>query len=251
MPMRLQSGPWGIIARSKQALREGAPTSHMLKEVFMTALARIAAVAALALGFAMPALAQQAAAPAAAPPAPAGPGQGWFKVCAKQNDIDLCNTQMQMLAQNGQLITAVSLLDIKGKTNRKIFQVSVPPGRLIQPGVGMSIDSAQPTKVDYAICFSDRCIAEAELTDKLLASLKKGGELTLSSVNFQRQANPVKISLNGFTAAIDGEPIQQTDAAAKQQEVQDWVNKNKAEFEAKIKEAQEQAKGGTAPAANP
>ena len=176
------------------------------------------------------------------------PQQGWFKICAKQAEVDLCNTQYQLLADNGQLITAVSLLDIKGKTNRKVFQVSVPPGRLIQPGVGMAIGSAAPTKMEYAICFSDRCIAELELTDKLLAALKKGNEITLSSINFQRQANPVKISLNGFTAAVDGEPIQQTDAAAKQKEVQDWVAKNKQDFEKKILDAQAKAKGETPPA---
>jgi invasion protein IalB len=215
----------------------------------MTAFARIAAAATLAFGLAGVAHAQENPAPEAKPAAaaPAGPGQGWFKICAKQNDVDLCNTQMQVLAQNGQMITAVSLLDIKGKTNRRIFQVSVPPGRLIQPGVGMIIDGGQPTKIDYAICFSDRCIAEAELTDKMLASLKKGGALTLSSVNFQRQPNPVNISLNGFTAAIEGDPIQQTDAVAKQQEVQDWVKKNKADFEKKILEAQEAAKTGANP----
>ncbi len=181
----------------------------------------------------LPAVAQQA------------PQQGWFKICAKQADVDLCNTQYQLLADNGQLITAVSLLDIKGKTNRKVFQISVPPGRLIQPGVGMAIGTGAPTKMEYAICFSDRCIAELELTDKLLASLKKGKEITLSSINFQRQPNPVKVSLDGFTKAIDGEPIQQTDAAAKQKEVQDWVAKNKADFEKKILEAQDKAKGTT------
>jgi invasion protein IalB len=204
----------------------------------MTSLIRSAAFVAAALAaasstLAAPAFAQQA------------PQQGWFKICAKQADVDLCNTQYQLLADNGQLITAVSLLDIKGKTNRKVFQVSVPPGRLIQPGVGMAIGTANPTKMDYAICFSDRCIAELELTDKLLAALKKGKEITLSSINFQRQANPVKISLDGFTAAVDGEPIQQTDAAAKQKEVQDWVAKNKADFEKKILEAQDKAKGTT------
>ena len=205
---------------------------------------RAASAVAVVAGFAalqtLPAQAQQA------------PSQGWFKICAKQADVDLCNTQYQLLADNGQLITAVSLLDIKGKTNKKVFQVSVPPGRLIQPGIGMSIGTGNPTKMDYAICFSDRCIAELELTDKLLAALKKGSELTLSSINFQRQANPVKISLAGFTAAVDGEPIQQTDAAAKEKEVQDWVAKNKADFEKKILDAQQKAKGTTpAPAANP
>jgi invasion protein IalB len=204
---------------------------------------RATGLAAVFAGFAalhtMPAFAQQA------------PQQGWFKICAKQADVDLCNTQYQLLADNGQLITAVSLLDIKGKTNRKVFQVSVPPGRLIQPGVGMALGTANPTKMEYAICFSDRCIAELELTDKLLAALKKGSELTLSSINFQRQANPVKISLAGFTAAVDGEPIQQTDAAAKQKEVQDWVAKNKQDFEKKILDAQAKAKGGTTPAPAP
>jgi invasion protein IalB len=170
--------------------------------------------------------------------------QTWFKVCAKQADVDVCNTQLQVIAQNGQLVTAVSLLDIKGKTNRKIFQVSVPPGRLLQPGIAMAIDGGEPQKVDYSVCFADRCIAEAELTDKLLASLKKGGALTLTSVNFQRQQNPVNVTLSGFTGAYDGEPIQQTDAEARQKEVEDWVAKNKAEFEKKILEAQEKAKTG-------
>jgi invasion protein IalB len=207
------------------------------RTAFGVATALVSAVAF----YTLPATAQQA------------PQQGWFKVCAKQADVDLCNTQYQLLAENGQLITAVSLLDIKGKTNRKIFQVSVPPGRLIQPGVGMAIGSAAPTKMEYAICFSDRCIAELELTDKLLASLKKGAELTLSSINFQRQPNPVKVSLDGFTKAVDGEPIQQTDAAAKQKEVQDWVAKNKEEFEKKILDAQDKAKTAApaTPAANP
>ncbi|NJR13241.1 MAG: invasion associated locus B family protein [Phyllobacteriaceae bacterium] len=193
------------------------------------------------LGAAFAAAVAAGAAPAQAQTAPV---QGWFKVCAKQADVDVCNTQQQVIAQNGQLVTAVSLLDIKGKTNRKIFQISVPPGRLIEPGVGMAIDGGQPQKMGYSVCFADRCIAEAELTDKLLASLKKGGKLTLTSINFQRQQNPVEITLEGFTAAIDGEPIQQTDAAARQKEVQDWVAKNKEDFEKKVLEAQEKAKQG-------
>ena len=131
-----------------------------MKSMTRRASGLVAAIIGASALHTLPAIAQQA------------PQQGWFKICAKQADVDLCNTQYQLLADNGQLITAVSLLDIKGKTNRKVFQVSVPPGRLIQPGVAMAIGTANPTKMDYAICFSDRCIAELELTDKLLASLK-------------------------------------------------------------------------------
>jgi hypothetical protein len=52
------------------------------------------------------------------------------------------------------------------------------------------------------------------------------------------------VTLTGFTGAVEGEPIQQTDAAAKQKEVEDWVAKNKADFEKKILEAQQKAKEG-------
>ncbi|MCU0831620.1 MAG: invasion associated locus B family protein [Rhizobiaceae bacterium] len=195
------------------------------------------------LAGAVAAVGMLAAAPSALAQSAPAPAPTWFKVCAKQADVDVCNTQNQIIAPNGQLVTAVSLLDIKGKTNRKIFQVSVPPGRLLPPGIAMVIDGGKPQKVDYSVCFADRCIAEAELTDNLLASLKKGGELTLTSVNFQRQQNPVKVSLTGFTGAFEGEPIQQTDALARQKQVEEWVAKNKAEFEKKVLEAQEQAKG--------
>jgi invasion protein IalB len=119
------------------------------------------------------------------------PPQGWFKVCAKQEDNDICNTQNIITADSGQLLTAVSLIDVKGKVNRKIFQISVPTGRLIPPGIGLQIDKNKPTKVEYGICFPDRCIAEAPLGPELIAALKKGGELTLTSINFQNKPNRI------------------------------------------------------------
>jgi invasion protein IalB len=42
--------------------------------------------------------------------------QGWFKACTKQQDIDICNVQNIMTAQTGQLVTGVSLIELKGKT---------------------------------------------------------------------------------------------------------------------------------------
>ena len=68
--------------------------------------------------------------------APAGAQQqpqipkGWFKACAKQEDVDICNVQNILTANTGQVITGISLLELKGKVNRKVFQVTVPTGRL-------------------------------------------------------------------------------------------------------------------------
>ncbi len=168
--------------------------------------------------------------------------QGWFKVCAKQEETDVCNVQNLLMADSGQLLTGVSLIEVKGKVNRRVFQISVPTGRLIQPGIGLQIDAGNATKISYAICFPDRCIAEAPLTDEMVSSFKRGGEMTLTSVNFQNQPNPIKITLQGFTAAFDGPPLEQSDLEAKQQQLQSEIEKRREEFEQKLRAEQEKAK---------
>lgn len=189
-----------------------------------------AAAAVFAAGF-VPAAAQQPQIP-----------QGWFKACSKQEDVDICNVQNIIVADTGQMITGISLIELKGKVNRKVFQVSVPSGRMVPPGIGLQIDGGKTQKLDYVICFPDRCVAEAQLSDQLVGSFKKGSELTLTSVNFQNQPNPIKVSLQGFTGVYDGPPMQQSDIEDRQKKLQDFVTKNNEDFAKKLKEEQEKAK---------
>lgn len=168
--------------------------------------------------------------------------QGWFKACTKQEDVDICNVQNITTAGNGQLVTGVSLIELKGKVNRKVFQVTVPTGRLVPPGIGLQIDTGKAQKLDYVICFPDRCVAEVPLTDQLVASFKKGSNLTLTSVNFQNQPNPIKVSLKGFTGAFDGPPLKQADIEDRQKKLQEFVSKNNEDFAKKLKEEQDKAK---------
>jgi invasion protein IalB len=168
--------------------------------------------------------------------------QGWFKACTKQEDVDICNVQNITTAGNGQLVTGVSLIELKGKVNRKVFQVTVPTGRLVPPGIGLQIDTGKAQKLDYVICFPDRCVAEVPLTDQLISSFKKGSNLTLTSVNFQNQPNPIKVALTGFSGAFDGPPLQQSDIEDRQKKLQDFVAKNNQDFAKKLKEEQDKAK---------
>jgi invasion protein IalB len=186
----------------------------------------------------MVASAQDAAAPAAAAPAK------WFKTCTKQEEADVCVVQNQQLAQNGQLLTAVGLISVEGKVNRKILQVTVPTARLIPPGIMMQIDGAKGVKLDYAVCLPDRCTAEMLLTDTLIASLKKGNEVVLTSVNFRRAPNPIKIPLEGFTGAYDGEAMSQSQAEERQRLLQEAMQKKQEERNKAINDAQDAAKQG-------
>jgi hypothetical protein len=106
----------------------------------------------------------------------------------------------------------------------------------------MQIDGGKPQKLDYAICMPDKCVAEAPLTDQLLASLKKGGEVIFTSVNFQRSPNPIKMSLSGFTGAFDGEPIEQSKLEERQRLLQEEMQKKAGEARKKLEDAQKAAK---------
>jgi invasion protein IalB len=202
-----------------------------------TDVARLSVMAAGVVGM----LAAGHTQPAAAQQQQAIP-QGWFKACTKQEDVDICNVQNISTAASGQLVTGISLIELKGKVNRKVFQVTVPTGRLVPPGIGLQVDGGKAQKLDYVICFPDRCVAEAPLTDQLIGSFKKGSELTLTSVNFQNQPNPIKVSLQGFTGAFDGEPLQQSDIEDRQKKLQEYVSKNNEDLAKKLKEEQEKAK---------
>jgi invasion protein IalB len=198
----------------------------------ITSRASVAALAGVLAAGMAPALAQQA------PETP----QGWFKACTKQENVDICNVQHILTANTGQLLTALSLVEVKGSVNRKVFQVTVPTGRLVPPGIGLQIDGGKAQKLDYVICFADRCVAEAPLTDQIVASFKRGSELTLTSVNFQNQPNPIKVSLSGFTSAFDGPALQQSDLEERQKKLEAFVNKNNEDFAKKLKEEQDKAK---------
>ncbi|MCB1450770.1 MAG: invasion associated locus B family protein [Nitratireductor sp.] len=180
------------------------------------------------------------------------PRNGWFKLCTKQEDVDFCNVQFQSVASNGQLVTAVSLMEAKGKENRKGLQVIVPPGRLIPAGIKVKVDDGKEVTLPYYVCLPDRCIAEVPLDDAIVTTFKGGGKLTLTSTNFQNKPNPVEVTLEGFTAAFDGPPLKQDELEARQRQLQEELRKKAEERRKKLQEAQESAKSNatsdTAPA---
>ncbi len=197
------------------------------------------------LGFAAMAVAGSAATtPAYSQEALPQVPKGWFKVCSKQEDNDVCVVQNLLQANTGQLLTAVGLITVTGKINRQLFQVSVPSARAIPPGITMQIDGGKPQKFDYAVCMPDKCVAEAPLTDGIIASLKKGGEVVFTSVNFQRAPNPIKVSLEGFTTAFDGPPVEQSKLEETQRQLQEETLKKAEERRKKLEDAQNAAKSG-------
>ena len=174
--------------------------------------------------------------------AQATPQNEWFKVCTKQADNDICNVQNVRTAQTGQLLTAVNMIQITGKQNRALFQIAVPTGRVIPAGVAMQVDGGETQRIPYAICLPDRCIAEVPLDQAIIDSFKAGGAVTFTTVNFQNQPNPVEVTLQGFTAAFEGNPLKQSELEERQQELQAEIERRREEFQERLRAEQERAK---------
>ncbi|WP_425493363.1 invasion associated locus B family protein [Hoeflea prorocentri] len=201
---------------------------------FMTAIVTRTVLASAVAGAAIFSMAGAASAQA--------PQQGWYKVCTKQEDNDVCVVQNITAAPTGQLLTAVGLILVEGKASNKILQVSVPSARTIQPGVNMQIDGGKAQRVPYSVCMPDKCVAQVPLTDAIVDSFKRGGEVVFTSVNFQRAPNPIKVSLKGFTDAFDGEPVAQSELQERQRLLQEEMQRKAQSARQKLEEAQQKAK---------
>ncbi|MCP4072710.1 MAG: invasion associated locus B family protein [Hyphomicrobiales bacterium] len=205
-----------------------AQTSNVIATLIMALIVPIIAVLAQMLGI------EQADAQKI-------PAQPWQKICAKNANGDVCNVQYQVIASTGQIVTSVNLFTVSGNINRRFFQVSVPTNRLIPAGVAVKIDTEKENRIPYANCFPDRCIAEGKLDDNLITLLKSGGEMLLTSTNYMNQPSPIKISLTGFAAAIDGPAMKPADIKENTRILQEKLRKNAEEIGRKLEEAQEKA----------
>ena len=172
------------------------------------------------------------------------PQQGWFKTCNENGSNKVCIVQNYARAENGQILTAVGLIRPEGGSGQPMIQVTVPTFRLIPAGVGVQIDTSAPQKLEYAICTNEQCIAQAPLTDTLVNAMKRGGKVTFTSVNVRQQPNPVDVTLSGFTAAFDGDPISQPDLVESQRNLDESIKKMAVDRRKKIEEAQQSATGG-------
>jgi invasion protein IalB len=207
---------------------------------------RTLAAAALFMLAAVPAAAQdQPAAPTGDQPAaaPAAPAEGaiaqpdWEKICGKVKESEECHTSRKRLAATGQPLAQFLVIE---RGDKKLLQIAVPPVALIQPGVQIKIDNAEPTGVKYVVCTPGECLALGEINADFIGKLKKGGNLTITMLNPQGKPVNFEISLAGFTAVYDGPGINPEEAQARAQRLEDELKKKADEARQQLLDLQQQ-----------
>lgn len=202
---------------------------------------RVVAAALGAAALTAPAHAQDAAAPNA-PAADQAAGQAqtaganandWIKLCGEDKNAkkQICFVQRELRTDSGQFLASAGVRSVDGES-RRILLLQTPVGMLIQPGMRVQVDNGKQDAAKYTICFPNACFAELPITDAVIAAMKKGNDLVLTTLNQQAKAVSFKLSLKGFTSAYDG-PAIDTAALKRQQDAL------QAELQRKAKEAQQ------------
>lgn len=145
----------------------------------------------------------------------------WVKICNNdaQANKPVCLVTQELRTDQGQFLASIAIRETPGEA-RKTVIASVPVGMLIQPGVQIQIDGANPDVARYSICFPNACYAELAADESLISRLKRGGKLQLTTINQQAKQVRFEMTLIGFTASYDGEGIDPAQLQAKQEDLQ-------------------------------
>lgn len=221
--------------------------------------------AALAIGSAAPALAQEKgkAAPKAAPKQqtqPAAPAQNgqqqqaapqqpqliyspWTKFCLKGQEANakqVCFTGKDGRLESGAPVVAAVIIEPEGEKTKKLLRVTLPLGMQVQPGTRVIIDQGQPATGPYVICFTNGCMADYEVNDEIISRLKKGQQLQVQAINGNGQPVSLALPLADFAKAYDGPPTDPKVFEAQQKKLQEELQKKAEEARQKLQSQQQQ-----------
>jgi invasion protein IalB len=165
------------------------------------------------------------AAPANSTPAISGPQPDWVKICTtdQASKKEICQTSRDLRAETGQTLASVAIREEKG--GKRAMIMAIPPGMQIQPGVRLIVDQQPPVPAKFSVCFPNVCLVEAEASEALIGSMKKGSTLNLQALNVQARGVVFPISLKGFASAYDGAPIDPKAYQAEQRKLQDELKR--------------------------
>jgi invasion protein IalB len=132
----------------------------------------------------------------------------WTKFCPpaqEANAKQVCFTGKDGRLDTGQPVVAAVLIEPQGEP-RKILRITLPLGMSLQQGTRVIVDQGQPMTAPYVICFNNGCMADYEVAQALVDTMKKGQGLVVQGINGGGQPISLVLPLNDFAKAYDGQP---------------------------------------------
>lgn len=165
----------------------------------------------------------------------------WTKLCqpadAANNVKETCGITQQLFAETGQVLAVVTVIEEKGA--QRVFRIAVPFGMLLQPGLRVVIDQNAPIEVKYTICGQGGCLADMEINDEFVATMKKSKTLLVQMINHMGRTVNITFPLTDFQKSYDGPPVDPKELQAQKQKLDEAV---KNEAKEALKRMEEQKK---------
>lgn len=163
----------------------------------------------------------------------------WFKICEenKQTKKQVCALNIQIKTKEDQPIAQVRVVEQQGAP-KKLLTIVMPPGLLIQPGMRVQIDKSNVGTAKFQVCSPQACIAEAAFDANFIGRLKRGNEMNIVGIDQTRKQAGFKVTLSGFTAAYDGDPIDPKEIQAKSETLQEKLQRKADEARKRLLEEQ-------------
>ena len=171
----------------------------------------------------------------------------WSKICEvnKETKKEICLLNIQVLSPENKPIAQVRVIEQKGAA-KKLLSVIMPPGLLIQPGMRIQIDKTNIGTAKFQVCTPQACIAEASLGANLIGSMKRGNEMNIVGIDQARKQAGFKVTLSGFTAAYDGDPIDPKELAKRSETLQQKLQRKADEARQRLLEEKKKEEAGEA-----
>ena len=137
----------------------------------------------------------------------------WRVICEKTKTGKVCAIQYELMVQKqsggkkqtvGRLISAV-VQKVKAKKGGRghLMNLLLPLGTNLQAGIKILIDKGQETSFQYSRCTNRGCLVMIPVSNKLLASLKRGKNLKIGFLPFgATKPMIVNLNLGGFTKQL-------------------------------------------------
>ena len=169
----------------------------------------------------------------------------WTKVCEvnKETKAEICLLNIQVVNPENKPIAQVRVLEQKG-ASKKLLSIIMPPGLLIQPGMRIQIDKTNIGTAKFQVCTPQACIAEASLGSNLIGSMKRGNEMNIVGIDQARKQAGFKITLSGFTAAYDGDPIDPKELQQRSETLQQKLQRKADEARQRLLEEKKKEEAG-------
>jgi invasion protein IalB len=130
---------------------------------------------------------------------------GWKVECVEANDgKSTCGLQYALATKKDKSVFfSWSILRDAKKPDRDKVILRTPTGVLIQNGVNIGFEEAEPVKVNYLTCGPRACVAEFEFTGKWAKALAAKEKIEVSYLAANGKPLKHQISLKQFSEALE------------------------------------------------